>query len=86
MEFGVCVLKKFWGYGIGKRLLNESIVWADTAGIKKMTLRVSETNERASALYQKHGFKIEGIFKKDKRLSDGTYDNTIVMGRWHDRK
>lgn len=51
-----------------------------------MTLRVSETNERASALYQKHGFTIEGIFKKDKRLSDGTYDNTIVMGRWHDRK
>lgn len=51
-----------------------------------MTLRVSETNERASALYQKHGFTIEGILKKDKRLSDGTYDNTIVMGRWHDRK
>ncbi|ETB71937.1 GNAT family acetyltransferase [Bacillus sp. CPSM8] len=86
VEFGVCVLKEFWGYGIGKRLLNESIVWADAAGIQKMTLRVSETNERASALYQKHGFKIEGILKKNKRLSDGTYNNTIVMGRWHNRK
>lgn len=79
-------MKEFWGYGIGKRLLNESIVWADAAGIQKMTLRVSETNERASALYQKHGFKIEGILKKDKRLSDGTYNNTIMMGRWHNRK
>ncbi|QHZ47513.1 GNAT family N-acetyltransferase [Bacillus sp. NSP9.1] len=84
VEFGICVLKEFWGYGIGNRLLNESIVWADTASIQKITLRVSETNKRAFSLYQKLGFEIEGILKKDKRLSDGTYENTIVMGRWHD--
>lgn len=38
VEFGVCVLKEFWGYGIGKNLLKESISWADAVGIQKMVL------------------------------------------------
>ncbi|GIN65752.1 hypothetical protein J41TS2_11730 [Bacillus sonorensis] len=83
-EFGVCVLKDFWGYGIGTNLLKESIFWADSSGIKKMTLLVLETNEKAINLYQKHGFEIEGILKKDKILSDGKFYNTIVMGRFHE--
>ncbi|MDR4347012.1 GNAT family N-acetyltransferase, partial [Bacillus anthracis] len=27
IEFGVCILKEFWGYGIGKSLLGQSIHW-----------------------------------------------------------
>ncbi|MGE5701331.1 MAG: N-acetyltransferase family protein [Clostridia bacterium] len=83
VEFGVCVLKEFWGYGIGKNLLLESIAWADATGVKKMTLNVLETNENAITLYQKLGFEVEGILKKDKILSDGNYYNTIVMGRFY---
>ncbi|MGG1661625.1 N-acetyltransferase family protein [Brevibacillus sp. NRS-1366] len=82
VEFGVCVLKDFWGYGIGKNLLQESVAWADSSGIKKMTLSVLETNDKAIKLYKKLGFEIEGILKKDKLLSDGNYYNTIMMGRW----
>lgn len=84
VEFGVCVLKEYWGYGIGKNLLKESINWADSAGIKKITLNVLETNEKAINLYKSYDFKIEGILKKDKRLGDGNYYNTIIMGRFHD--
>nr|WP_307891899.1 GNAT family N-acetyltransferase [Bacillus swezeyi] len=84
IEFGVCVLKDVWGYSIGRNLLKESIFWADSTGIKKMTLCVLETNERAIKLYQQQGFEIEGILKKDKLLSDGKYYNTIVMGRCHE--
>jgi RimJ/RimL family protein N-acetyltransferase len=84
VEFGVCVLKDFWGYGIGKNLLIESISWADSNGIKKITLNVLETNERAINLYKKLGFEIEGILKKDKILSDGNYYNTIIMGRFNE--
>lgn len=84
VEFGVGVLKDFWGYGIGKNLLNESISWADTNEIKKITLHVLETNEKAIDLYKKLGFEIEGILKKDKILSDGKYYNTIVMGRFNE--
>ncbi|TGA98280.1 GNAT family N-acetyltransferase [Sporolactobacillus shoreae] len=81
VEFGVCVLKQYWGLRIGTNLLEESIAWAESNEIKKMTLNVLETNEKAIKLYQKYGFEIEGILKKDKLLSDGRFYNTIVMGR-----
>lgn len=81
IEVGVCVLEEFWGYGIGKQLLKQSISWADANRIKKISLSVLETNEKAIQLYQKLGFEIEGILKNDKILSDGNYYNTIIMGR-----
>jgi ribosomal protein S18 acetylase RimI-like enzyme len=81
VEFGVCVLKEYWGIGIGKKLLAESIRWAESAAIKKITLQVLETNQNAIQLYKKHGFAIEGVLRKDKLLSDGVYYDTIVMGR-----
>lgn len=84
VEFGVCVLKEFWGHGIGKYFLKESIQWADSNHIKKITLNVLETNEKAKNLYEKLGFEVEGILKKDKLLSDGNYYNTIIMGRFKD--
>jgi ribosomal protein S18 acetylase RimI-like enzyme len=81
VEFGVGVLKDYWGYGIGKNLLREAINWADLNHIRKMTLNVLETNEQAIKLYKELGFEVEGILKEDKRLSDGNYYHTIVMGR-----
>ncbi|MCA0147286.1 GNAT family N-acetyltransferase [Rossellomorea vietnamensis] len=83
VEFGVGVLKEFWGYGIGKNLLKESTRWADDNGIKKITLNVLETNEKAIMLYKNNGFEVEGVLKSDKLLSDGRYYDTVVMGRLH---
>ena len=85
VEFGVCVLKDYWGYGIGKNLLKESITWADANEVKKITLNVLETNEKAIQLYEKFGFKKEGLLENDKVLSDGEYYNTVVMGRFNDQ-
>ncbi|WP_282139912.1 GNAT family N-acetyltransferase [Cytobacillus oceanisediminis] len=84
VEFGVCVLKEFWGFAIGKNLLAQSIHWADSNHIKKITLNVLETNEKAIKLYEQNGFEIEGILKMDKQLSDGNYYSTIAMGRIND--
>lgn len=81
-EFGVCVLKDYWGCGIGKNLLTRSIDWADNNGILKMTLQVLETNAAAIGLYRKLGFEVEGVLKNDKFLSDGKFYHTVVMGRW----
>jgi RimJ/RimL family protein N-acetyltransferase len=83
VEFGVCVLKEYWGYGIGKNLLKETVHWADSNGIKKITLNVLETNHKAKMLYEKYGFEVEGILKKDKIPSDGNYYSTILMGRFN---
>ncbi|MBS2968444.1 GNAT family N-acetyltransferase [Metabacillus sp. KIGAM252] len=84
VEFGVGVLKDFWGYGIGENLLKESISWADSYGIKKMNLKVTETNDRALKIYSRLGFETEGTLKKDKLLSDGKFYSTIIMGRWNE--
>ncbi|MEK4486285.1 GNAT family N-acetyltransferase [Psychrobacillus sp. FSL H8-0484] len=84
VEFGVCVLKDYWGFGIGTTLLKESITWADSNSINKITLNVLETNDKAIELYKKFGFKTEGILENDKILSDGQYYNTVVMGRFNE--
>jgi len=82
VEFGVCVAKACWDYGIDKGLLQQSILWADSAGMNKMTLNVLETNKKAIDLYTKFGFEIEGVLKNDKLLSDGKFYDTVVMGRF----
>ncbi|QWH37778.1 GNAT family N-acetyltransferase [Bacillus mycoides] len=84
VEFGVCILKEFWGYGMGKCLLQQSINWADENAVKKIALQVLETNKKAIQLYKNLGFGVEGILKNDKKLSDGKYYNTVVMGRFTD--
>ncbi|OKP77130.1 GNAT family acetyltransferase [Paenibacillus sp. P3E] len=82
VEFGIGVLQEYWGVGIGSQLLAASIHWAETSGIRKITLKVLETNHKAIALYQKLGFEEEGLLKNDKLLSDGKFYHTVVMGRW----
>jgi GNAT superfamily N-acetyltransferase len=83
VEFGLGVLKDFWGYLIGKNLMKVTISWADTNGIKKIMLNgVLETNEKAIELYKRLGFEIEGLMKNDRILSDGKYYNTYIMGRY----
>ncbi|MCM3609825.1 GNAT family N-acetyltransferase [Planococcus sp. MERTA32b] len=81
VEFGVGVLQAYWGYGIGKNLLKESIDWADSNHVRKMTLKVLEINKKAILLYEKCGFEVEGILREDKFLSDGKYYDTVLMGR-----
>lgn len=83
VEFGVGVLCEYWGYRIGKNLLKESIIWADSNEIRKIVLNVLETNKKAIQLYQEFEFKIEGSLQKDKLLSDGSYYNSLLMARFN---
>lgn len=55
-EFGVGVLKEYWGLGIGRALLEACIQCAKEAGYAQLELTVVAENERAIALYQKAGF------------------------------
>ncbi|MDN4605142.1 GNAT family N-acetyltransferase [Paenibacillus sp. F6_3S_P_1C] len=82
VEFGVCVARELWGYGIGKKLLELSVDWADMNGIVKMTLNVVGTNDKAMELYKRMGFEIEGTLKRDRRHADGRYYDTVLMGRF----
>ncbi len=84
-EFGVCVLRDYWGCGIGSSLLRAVLEWADAgAEIVKIQLSVVATNESAIRLYRRHGFEIEGVLRKDRVHADGLFYDTVLMGRFRD--
>ena len=55
-EFGISVLKEYWGLGIGRALMEACIECAKEAGYAQLELTVVAENVRAIALYQKAGF------------------------------
>lgn len=76
---GITVLKKYWGEGIGGKLINHAIEYCKLNSIKKIELEVRIDNERAIKLYKKFGFEIEGEIKKSVYLN-GNYYNCYFMG------
>ena len=80
-QFGISIKKEFWGNGIGSKLIETLLVWADSVGIGKISLEVDSNNLRAISLYKNFNFKEEGILEKDKYLGNGVYIDSIVMGR-----
>lgn len=80
-EFGICISEEYWGLGIGKVLLENVLMWADTVGIEKISLTVVQTNTKAIQLYKTYGFLEEGLLIKDRIHKDGNYYNTVIMGR-----
>lgn len=60
---GISVLKEYWGKGIATLLLEKLVCWAKEKGIKKINLDVFENNKRVIKLYEKFGFKLEGVQK-----------------------
>ena len=85
-EFGICIMKEYWGYGIGRILLENILLWADAAGIEKISLNVIEVNTKAIQLYKQYGFIEEGLLRKDRIHKDGNYYNTVIMGRFVDKR
>jgi len=80
-ELGICISKGYWGYGIGKVLIENILSLIDTMGIKKISLTVVQTNIKAIQLYKKYGFVEEGLLINDRIHKDGNYYNTVIMGR-----
>lgn len=79
--FGISIKEKFWNNGIGNALIREAIGQAKQIGYDQIELGVFSDNEKAVALYKKHGFKIWGNTKNAFKLKDGTYRDEIIMGR-----
>lgn len=80
-EFGICILKKYWGYGIGRVILENILRYSDSSDIKKVSLSAVETNTKAIELYKSYGFVKEGLLINDRIHKDGKYYNTVIMGR-----
>ena len=55
-EFGISVLKDYWGLGLGRALTDACIRCAREAGYAQLELQVVADNERAVSLYRSVGF------------------------------
>jgi RimJ/RimL family protein N-acetyltransferase len=79
-EFGVSVLKEYWGNKVGEELVKYLIQWSkSSAVIRKINLRVRTDNTKAIKLYKKLGFFEEGIIKRDFLIENKFYDS-LSMG------
>lgn len=74
------ILQSYAGQGLGKRLFEALDEWAMNQKIHRLELTVMCHNERAVHLYQKLGFKTEGI-KRDSLQVDGRYVDEYYMAK-----
>ena len=56
-EFGISILREYWGLGLGRALATACIQCAREAGYLQLELNVVAANERAIALYRNIGFE-----------------------------
>jgi RimJ/RimL family protein N-acetyltransferase len=69
----------FWGKGIGFESYSKFLPYMfQTFNLNKISLEVLSTNERAINLYNKLGFKTEGI-KREEVFKKGTFVDSILM-------
>ncbi len=79
-EFGISVLKDYWGNGLGTELINYLIDWSKEHKIvRKINLRVRIDNIHAISLYEKMGFVMEGKISREMKIEDEFID-ALHMG------
>jgi ribosomal protein S18 acetylase RimI-like enzyme len=75
---GMGVVAAYRRQGVGRRLLEASVVRAWNAGLERIELEVRVDNDPAIALYERIGFLQEGV-KVRSMLIDGAYFDMIQM-------
>ncbi len=81
MFLGISVSREWQGRSTGDLLMMALCHHADRwLGILRLELTVYSDNERAMALYQKHGFVVEGTHRSY-ALRDGAYADVLSMAR-----
>ena len=78
-EFGISILKEYWGLGLGKALAKACIQCAREAGYEQLELNVVAENEKALSLYKKLGFIEFGRNPKGFKSKYTGYQELISM-------
>jgi sugar transferase EpsL len=78
-EFGILIGPGSRGHGLGEACLRYALDYAWNAlGLRRISLRVLATNERAARLYRRVGFVDEGVLR-GAQLKDGEYIDVVLM-------
>lgn len=84
-EIGISILKGYWGFGLGRLMMEEVIQWAKESGIiRRLELTVQERNQRAVSLYEKIGFKTETIMERGAKTDTGEFLTVHLMSKMID--
>lgn len=78
-EIAIALLKKCWGLGIGRTMLEEMISQAQIWKLEQLCLSYIEGNDRARRLYEKVGFREVARIPDAYRLKDGSMRQDIWM-------
>ena len=77
-QFGMMVLKEYWGLGIGKNLLKIQETHAKENGITRIEAMVRVKNDRGVRLYQHCGYKIEGTRSEAAKINGELHDEYFI--------
>ncbi len=77
----IAIVKAYRELGIGHVLIERALAWMKDRSVEKAVLEVFSTNERAIALYQKFGFEVEGVRRREFKIR-GQYVDDVLMAKW----
>lgn len=77
-DLGLMVAASHRRRGIGRRLLDQAVIWARQAGVRKIELHVFPWNEPAIRLYETFGFVREG-HRRGHYRRDGVDVDALLM-------
>ncbi|MBR5343593.1 MAG: GNAT family N-acetyltransferase [Oscillospiraceae bacterium] len=78
-EFGISVLRDYWGLGIGRALTAACIDCAEEAGYLQLELEAVSENAAALHLYEKYGFVEYGRNPRGFRNRAGKWQELVLM-------
>ena len=78
-EFGISVLKAYWGLGVGKALTKACIQCAKEAGYEQLELNAVAENSTALSLYRSLGFEEFGRNPRGFNSRESGYQELIYM-------
>lgn len=78
-ELGICILKAYWGRGIGTAIMQTLIDEVKKTAVEQLELEVVAANERAIRLYERFGFVEFGRHPRKLKYRDGTYADMVLM-------
>ena len=78
-DFGISVLREYWGLGLGKALTKACIQCARDAGYAQLELTAVAENSRALSLYQSVGFVEYGRNPKGFRSRLNGWQEIVLM-------
>lgn len=79
-EYAIMIDPKHQGKGYAKIATRLAMDYAfRTLNLNKLYLIVDEVNEKAIHVYEKAGYKVEGVLKEEYFIN-GKYHNSVMMG------